>query len=93
MASTAAAESSSRLGSARKREEIWAIDSGRLRRCTDLTKSEGLRPAHAERAARLAASGRRPCAIRVRVDALTPVSLATCFHGSPLAVTLASSAL
>ena len=76
----------------RRSVEILAIGSGRFTLYGASTKSEGLSPAQAESAAKLAASGLRPCAIRANVEALTPVSAATCFQVLDRAVTVLSNA-
>ena len=54
----------------------------------DATKKK----AGGDRAAKLEASGCRPCAMRVNVDALTPVSLLTCFQVIFLASTVVAIA-
>lgn len=55
-------------------------------------KSSARRPDQAQRAARLSTSGRFPCAILVRVDALTPAAFATSRQLISLATRTASSA-
>ena len=78
--SSAAAASSSNRGSERRQEEITARGSGSIFAERPLTNRSTSSPDQADSAARLSTSGRLPCEIRVRVDALTPLSSATRFH-------------
>ena len=93
IASNAVAPSGFNLGSALKRVSAAERGSCDGRLPGNFTKSAGLSPAQAARAAWLAASGLRPCAMRVRVVTLTPVASLTAFHVTLRASTVSASAL
>src|SRR5215468_9911990 len=80
MVSSACTALGARSGSDLNTPEMAASGFAAVRLFDATTKSAGFKPAHADNAANVAASGHLPRPRRLSVDGLTPISLASNFQ-------------